>query len=60
MAKEKKNRSEKIRAESKKISADQSGARSVVQNDAERGEDPIREGRQTAAAKYTGRWKIMQ
>ena len=57
--KRKENCSEKIRAESKKISADQSGARSVVQNDAEQGEGPTREGIQTMAAKYTGQWKIM-
>ena len=33
----KENRSEKIRAESEKSSAEQSGARSVVHNDAEQG-----------------------
>ena len=39
---------------------DKNRARSVLQNDAERGEYPIREGRQTTAAKYTGLWKIMR
>ena len=52
--------SEKIRAESEKISVEQSGASSVVQKDAEQGEDPIGEGRQTTAEKYTERWNIMQ
>ena len=52
--------SENIRSESGKISVEQRGEISVVQNDVEGGEDPIREGRQTAAAKYTERWKIMQ
>ena len=49
-----------IRAESEKSSAEHSGESSVVQNDAEWGEDPIQEGRQTTVAKYTGRQKIMQ
>ena len=52
--------SEEIRAESEKISVEQSGARSVVQNNSEQGEDPIGEGRQTTASKYTEQWKIMQ
>ena len=52
--------SEKIRAESEKISLEQSGTSSVVHNNTDRGEDPIREGRQTMAAKYTERWKIMR
>ena len=56
----KEKRSEKIRVESDKISADQSGASYVVQNDVEKGEYPIQEGRQTTAAKYTGIWKIMK
>ena len=34
--------SEKIVSESEKSSAEQSGTSSVVQNDAEKGEDPIR------------------
>ena len=37
----KENCSEEIRGESEKSSVDQSGASSVVQNDAERGEDMI-------------------
>ena len=58
--KEKKNYSEKIRAEIEKSSLELSRARSLVQNDADQGEDPTREGRQTTAAKYTEQWKIMQ
>ena len=54
-----KKRSDKIRSESEKSSAEQSGANSVVQNDAERVEYPIREGIQTTAAEYMGRWTIM-
>ena len=57
---EKKNRSEKIRLEIEKSSVEQSGASSLVQNDTEQGEQPIREGRQTTAAKYTERWKIIR
>ena len=56
----KEKRSDNIRAESEKISVDQSGESSVVQNDAEQGEYPTREGRQTMADKYTERWKIMK
>ena len=59
MPKEKKKCSEKIRAESEKSSVDQSRASSVVQNDEDRGEYPTGEGRQTTAAKYMERWKIM-
>ena len=51
--------SEKIIAESEKISADPSGLSSVVQNNAEQGEYPIREGRQITAVKNTERWMIM-
>ena len=51
--------SEKIRGESDESSVDQSVESSVVQNDPEQGEYPIGEGRQTTAAKYTERWKIM-
>ena len=40
--KREKKRSEKIRAESEKSSADQRGASNAVQNDTERGEDPIK------------------
>ena len=58
--KEKRNSCEKIRAESDKSSAEQSGEISVVQKNAEQREYPIREGRQTTAEKYTGRWNIMQ
>ena len=58
--KRKENCSEKIRAESEKSSVEQSGASSVVQNNAEQGEYPIREGRQKTAEKYTGRWNIMR
>ena len=50
--------SEKIRAESEKSSVDQSRSSSVVNNNAERGEYPTGEGRQTTAAKYTEQWKI--
>ena len=46
--------------ESEKGSVEQSGASSVVHNNVEQGEDPIREGRQTTVAKYTERWKIMR
>ena len=56
----KEKRSEKIRAESEKSSADQRGARNVVQNDAYQGEYPIREGIQTTTAKYMRQWKIIQ
>ena len=56
----KEKRSKKIRVESEKSSVDQSGSSSVVQNDADQGEDPTREGRQRTVAKYTGRWKIMR
>ena len=52
--------SEKIRAESEKISVEQSRASSVVQKNAERGEYRTGEGRQTTEAKYTERWKIMR
>ena len=52
--------SEKIRAESEKISVDQSGSIIVVHNAAERGEDPTGEGRQTTLAKYMEQWKIMR
>ena len=52
--------SEKIRAEGEYSSVDQSRASSVVQNDTERGENPTGEGRQTTAAKYTERWKIIR
>ena len=38
--------------ESEKISVKKSRAISVVHNDAEQGEDPTVEGRQTTAAKY--------
>ena len=48
-----------IRVESEKSSVNQSVASSAVQNDAERGEDPIREGRQTTASKDTEQWKII-
>ena len=58
--KRKEERSEKVIADSEKISADLSGASNVVYNDGYRGEDPIIEGRQTMAAKYTRRWKIMR
>ena len=58
--KRKERRSENIRADSEKSSVNQRGARSVEQNGADRGEDPIGEGRQTTAAKYTELWKIMQ
>ena len=51
--KEKEKCSENIRAESEKSIVEQKGARTVVQNNAERGEDPIGEGRQTTAAKDT-------
>ena len=51
----KENHSEKIILESEKSSSDQSGVRSVVQNDVEQWEDPIQEGRQTTAANYTER-----
>ena len=44
---------ENIREESKKISVEQIGANSVVQINAEQGEDTIGEGRQTTTAKYT-------
>ena len=58
------NRKEKwinnIKEDSEKSGVEQRGANSVAQNDAERGEYPIGEGRQTMAAKYTERWKIMQ
>ena len=47
------NSSENIRAESEKISAEQSGASNVVQIDVQQGEDLILEGRQTTAAEYT-------
>ena len=56
----KENCSEKIIAESDKSSVDQSGERSVVQNEIEQGEYSIGEGRQTTAAKYTERWKIIR
>ena len=52
--------SDKIRQDSEKISVEQSGASSVLQNNTERGVDPIREGRQTTTAKYTERWNIMR
>ena len=52
--KRKEKRSEKIREDSEKRIANQRGAISVVHNNEERGEDPIREVRQTTAAKYTG------
>ena len=42
--KRKYKRSEKIRVESEKISVEQSGASSVVHNDAQQGEYPIEEG----------------
>ena len=45
--------SEKIRSDSEKIIVEQSEASSVVQNDVERGEYPIRKGRITTVAKYT-------
>ena len=45
--------------ESEKISVEQRGASDVVQNNAEKGEHHIGEGRQTTAAKYTEGWKIM-
>ena len=48
--KRRKKRSEKIKVESEKSSVEQSGASSVVQNNTELGEDPIREGRQITAA----------
>ena len=51
--------SEKIRVESEKSSGEHSITSSVVQNDSEQGEYLIGEGRQTTAAKYTERWKIM-
>ena len=60
MPKDKIKRSDKIRAESEKSSTEQSGASSVVHNDAERGEYPIGEGIQKTVANYTGRWKIMR
>ena len=59
-AKIEKKCSEKIRAESEKNSVDQSKSSSVVQNDAERGEYPTVEGRQTIAVKSTEIWKITQ
>ena len=55
----KENCSEKIREDSEKISVEKSVASSLVNNDAEQGEDNIGEGRQTTVAKYTERWKIM-
>ena len=55
----KESRSEKIREESDKSSVDQSGSSIIVHNNVERGEDRIREGIQTTAAKYTERWNIM-
>ena len=45
--------------ESKKISVEQRVAIGVVQNNADKVEDPIGEGRYTTAVKYTERWKIM-
>ena len=58
--KRKENLSEKIRSESQKSSVEQSRSSSVVQNDAEQGEEQKREGRKTTAAKYTERWKIIR
>ena len=51
VSKEKKRFSDKIRVESEKSSVEQSGASGIVQNNAEQGEDPIGEGRQTTAIK---------
>ena len=56
--KRKENCSEKIRADSEKISVEQSRAISVAQNSVERGEYPTGEFRQTTEAKYMERWKI--
>ena len=47
------NCSENIRADSEKSSVEQIVSRNVVQNDADQGEDPTGEGRQTTTAKYT-------
>ena len=58
--KRREKRSQKIRAESEKISVDQSGASILLHNYAKRGEDPIREGIQKTTENYTERWKIMQ
>ena len=52
--------SEKIRAASEKSSVEKIRAISVVNNDAELGENMTREVRQTTAAKYTKQWKIMR
>ena len=57
--KRKEKRSEKIRVASEKSSANQRGESSVLKNNAELGEYPIRKGIQTTAAKYTVRWEIM-
>ena len=54
------NCSDKIRADIDKSSVEQSRASSVVQNNAEQGEDLTREGIQTTAANYTERWKIIR
>ena len=52
-------RSERIRAESEKSSEEQSGASSVVKKNIELVENTSREGRQTMAVKYAGRWNSM-
>ena len=59
-AKREKKCSDKIREESEKNSVEQTISNSVVQKNAEQGEDPTVEGRKTTVANYTERWKIMR